>query len=161
MFTWHSAFQRVIRLPRRSRAKAGAIRGSLKRKSLSHGSPGKFERSSQNSFQKRRFPICVLWKGGLEIERSQKSGKRAAGNPLCGDDCSHQFADSPDCGTLRTQMLAATYKPGTHQIRKSRPALAHPVESVVTQRLRRAQSAQKSLKKRLHKRPTTHYKSRL
>jgi hypothetical protein len=44
---------RVIRLPRRSRAKAGAIHGSLKRKSLSHSTPGKFERSSRNCFPKR------------------------------------------------------------------------------------------------------------
>src|SRR4051794_4365385 len=56
----------VIRLPCRSRARAGAIRGFLKRKSLSHSTPGKFEPSSQNSFQKAPIsnaPVLERWRG--------------------------------------------------------------------------------------------------
>ena len=61
MFTWLPCLPSfgiptlipVIRLPRRSREEAGATRGSLKRKSLSHSTPGKFERSSRNCFPKR------------------------------------------------------------------------------------------------------------
>jgi len=86
---------RVIRLPRRSREEAGAIRGSLKRKFLSHSSPGKFERSSRNCFQRwaiSNLPVLERLIGDRALSKTRRGG--AGGNHLCGDDYSHKFADS-------------------------------------------------------------------
>jgi hypothetical protein len=86
---------RVIRLPCRSREEAGAIRGSLKRKFLSHSSPGKFERSSRNCFQRWaifNLPALERLTEHRALSKTRRGG--AGGNHLCGDDYSHKFADS-------------------------------------------------------------------
>jgi len=85
---------RVIRLPLRSREEGGAIRGPSKRKSLSHSSPGKFERSSRNCFQRwaiSNLPVLERLTGDRALSKTRGGG--AAGNHLCGDDYSHRFAD--------------------------------------------------------------------
>src|SRR3954452_25123296 len=83
----------VIRLPCRSRARAGAIGSSLKRKSLSHSTPGKFERSSQNSFQKAPIsnaPGLERWRGEPPLHKIHgrhaytKPGDGRVGQPLWG-----------------------------------------------------------------------------
>ena len=67
----------------------------LKRKSLSHSSPGKFERSSRNCFQRwaiSNLPVLERLSGDRALSKTRGGG--AAGNHLCGDDYSHKFADS-------------------------------------------------------------------
>ncbi len=66
---------RVIRLPLHSRQKVGANRGFLKRKFLSHSSPGKFERSSRNCFSKRgisNLPALERLTGDWALSKNER-----------------------------------------------------------------------------------------
>ena len=130
MFTWlpclrGSAFViptliRVIRLPRRSREEAGAIHGSLKRKFLSHSSPGKFERSSRNCFQRgaiSNLPALERLTGDRALSKTRRG---VLGATIFAATIIATNLPTRNCGVVRTQMLAAAYKPGKGQIRKSR-----------------------------------------